>query len=101
MDIFLATIEQMAESRCMQKPTLPQSTLSSKSPLQAMKDWQKLKSQLFRKQPYYLPGYDIDTNSRIIVQSGLPWLLAKKSRKARGDSSKTSGAEALPCNLIF
>jgi hypothetical protein len=26
--------------------------------LQAMKDWHKLKPQLFRKQPYYLPGRD-------------------------------------------
>jgi hypothetical protein len=31
---------------------LPQSALGSKSPLQAMKDWHKLKTQLFRKQPY-------------------------------------------------
>jgi len=38
---------------------LPQSALGSKSPLQAMKDWHKLKPQLFRKQPYYLPGCDI------------------------------------------
>jgi hypothetical protein len=32
--------------------------LGSKSPLQAMKDWHKLKPELFRKQPYYLPGCD-------------------------------------------
>ena len=38
---------------------LPQSALGSKSPLQAMKDWHKLKPQLFRKQPYYLPGCDM------------------------------------------
>jgi len=37
---------------------LPQSALGSKSPLQAMKDWHTLKPQLFRKQPYYLPGCD-------------------------------------------
>jgi transposase InsO family protein/transposase-like protein len=37
---------------------LPQSALGSKSPLQAMKEWHKLKPQLFRKQPYYLPGCD-------------------------------------------
>jgi transposase InsO family protein len=37
---------------------LPQSALGSKTPLQAMKDWHKLKPQLFRKQPYYLPGCD-------------------------------------------
>jgi hypothetical protein len=37
---------------------LPQSALGSTSPLQAMKDWHKLKPQLFRKQPYDLPGCD-------------------------------------------
>jgi hypothetical protein len=42
---------------------LPQSALGSKSPLQAMKGWHKLKPQLFRKQPYYLPGCDSYGNS--------------------------------------
>ena len=37
---------------------LPQSALGSKAPLQAMKDWHKFKPELFRKQPYYLPGCD-------------------------------------------
>jgi hypothetical protein len=37
---------------------LPQSALGRKSPSKAMKDWHKLKPQLFRKQPYYLPGCD-------------------------------------------
>jgi hypothetical protein len=37
---------------------LPQSALGSKTPLQVMKDWHKLKPELFKKQPYYLPGYD-------------------------------------------
>jgi transposase InsO family protein len=37
---------------------LPQSALASRTPLQAMKDWHKLKPQLFKKQPYYLPGCD-------------------------------------------
>ena len=37
---------------------LPQSALGSKTPLQAMKDWQKLKPELFRKQPYNLAGCD-------------------------------------------
>ena len=32
--------------------------MGSKSPLQATKDWHKLKLELFRKQPYYLPGCD-------------------------------------------
>ena len=38
---------------------LPQSALGSKTPLQAMKDWRKLKPELFKKKPYYLPGCDI------------------------------------------
>ena len=38
---------------------LPQSALGSKTPLQAMKDWHKLKPELFKKQPYYLPGCDM------------------------------------------
>jgi hypothetical protein len=37
---------------------LPQSALGSRSPLQAMKDWHKLKPQLFKKLPYYRPGCD-------------------------------------------
>jgi len=37
---------------------LPQSALGSKTPLQAMKDWNTLKPELFKKQPYYLPGCD-------------------------------------------
>jgi hypothetical protein len=35
-----------------------QSALGSKSPLQAMKGWHKLKPELFKKQPYYRPGCD-------------------------------------------
>ncbi|CUH39447.1 Integrase core domain protein [Jannaschia seosinensis] len=37
---------------------LPQSALASKAPLQAMKDWHKIKPELFKKQPYYLPRCD-------------------------------------------
>ena len=37
---------------------LPQSALGSKTPLQTMKDWHILKPELFKKQPYYLAGYD-------------------------------------------
>jgi hypothetical protein len=37
---------------------LPQSALGSKTPLQAMKDGHKLKPELFKKQPYYRPGFD-------------------------------------------
>ena len=37
---------------------LPQSVLGSKTPLQMMKDWHKLKPELFKKQPYQLPGCD-------------------------------------------
>ena len=37
---------------------LPQSAFGSKPPLQAMKEWHKLKPKLFNKQPYYLLGCD-------------------------------------------
>ena len=37
----------------------PQSALGSKTPLQAMKNWHKLKPELFNKHPYYRPGCDI------------------------------------------
>ncbi len=37
---------------------LPQSALASRTPLHAMKDWYKIKPELFRKRPYYLPGCD-------------------------------------------
>jgi transposase InsO family protein len=37
---------------------LPQSVLQSRTPLQAMKDWHKLKPELFKKNPYYLTGGD-------------------------------------------
>ena len=43
---------------------LPQSALGSKSPLQAMKDWYKLKPELFKKQPYNRPGCDSYQHSR-------------------------------------
>jgi hypothetical protein len=32
--------------------------LGSKTPLQAMKHWHKLKPELFNKLPYYRPGCD-------------------------------------------
>ncbi|MEI4235176.1 integrase core domain-containing protein, partial [Roseovarius sp. D22-M7] len=38
---------------------LPQSALGSKTPLRAMKDWHKLKPELFKKKPCHLPGCDI------------------------------------------
>ncbi len=37
---------------------LPQSALRSKPPLQAMKDWYKIKPESFKKRPHYLPGCD-------------------------------------------
>ena len=37
---------------------LPQSALASRTPLQAMKDWHKLRPEMFKKQPYYLTGCD-------------------------------------------
>jgi len=42
---------------------LPQSALGSKTTLQAMKDWNKLKPELFKKNPYYLTGCDTATGS--------------------------------------
>jgi hypothetical protein len=38
---------------------LPQSVLQSRTPLQAMKDRNKLKPELFKKNPYYLTGCDM------------------------------------------
>ncbi len=43
---------------------LPQSALGSKTLLQALKGWRKLKPELVRKQPYYLPGWDTYSISR-------------------------------------
>jgi hypothetical protein len=37
---------------------LPQSVLQSRTPLQAMKDWHKLKPELFKINPYDLTGCD-------------------------------------------
>jgi hypothetical protein len=37
---------------------LPQSVLQSRTHLQAMKDWHKLKPELFKKNPYYLTRCD-------------------------------------------
>ena len=36
----------------------PQSARGNKTPLQAIKDWHKLKPGLFKKQPCHLPGWD-------------------------------------------
>ncbi len=38
---------------------LPQSALRSKTPLEAIKDWHKLKPELFKKQPYHHTGCDM------------------------------------------
>ena len=46
---------------------LPQSALGSRTPMQAMKDWHKLKPELFRKQPYHLPG--CDTYPQLFIKS--------------------------------
>jgi transposase InsO family protein len=37
---------------------LPQTAWGTKTPLQTMKDWHKLKSEIFKKQPYYRQGCD-------------------------------------------
>ena len=51
---FLAGAEVVA----LHNQQLPQSALGSRTPLQAMKDRHKLKPDLFKKQPYHLPGCD-------------------------------------------
>ena len=53
---------------------LPQSALASRTPLQAMKDWHRLKPELFRKQPYYLTGCDTWLKCTILLSMGrIPW----------------------------
>ncbi len=49
---------------------LPQSALGSKTPLQALKGWRKLKLELVRKQPYYLPGCDSYTATGVGASHG-------------------------------
>ncbi len=44
---------------------LPQSALGSKTPLQTMKEWHKIKPELFWKQPNYLPGCDMYRSSGV------------------------------------
>jgi hypothetical protein len=46
--------------------------LGSKTPLQAMKDWHKLKPELFKKQPYYLPGCDNYASRPHYIHQGPP-----------------------------
>ena len=43
---------------------IPQSALSSKTPLQAMKNWNKLRPELFKKLPYHLTGCDMHALGR-------------------------------------
>jgi len=50
-------------------PAISPGQLGSKSPLQAMKDWRKLKPDLFRKRPYYLQGCDTYYKGEEIVVS--------------------------------
>lgn len=45
----------------------PQSALGSKTPVQAMKDWHKLKPDLVNKQPYYRPGCDTCQCTRTVA----------------------------------
>ena len=51
---------------------MPQSALGSKTPLQAMKDWYNLTPDLFRKQPYHLPGCDIPGGRVMGEENRLP-----------------------------
>jgi transposase InsO family protein len=64
---------------------LPQSALGSKTPLQAMKKWHKIKPELFKKQPDYLPGCDTYADDFVILSRGrageaLAWTKAVMTR---------------------
>lgn len=61
---------------------LPQPALGSKTPLQARKDWHKLKPDLFRKQPYHLPGCDIyDLQGYRMMNSFREQLIIERSHR--------------------
>ena len=38
---------------------LPQTALDARTPMQAMKDWYRRRSDLFQKRPHNHPGHDI------------------------------------------
>ena len=52
---------------------LPQAALHARSPLQAMKDWHKLKPALFKKRPYQLTGCDTYAHFRDVPESAWRW----------------------------
>jgi transposase InsO family protein len=58
---------------------LPQSALGGRSPLQAMKDWHEHKPQLFRKQPYDLPGCDRMPSPSAFASTPRVWHIAMPS----------------------
>jgi len=70
--------------------------LGSKTPLQAMKDWHKLKPELFRKQLYHLPGCD---TTRV---SGSGFTLATlPEKKVEGhEQAAAMWAAAYPSRLV-
>ena len=55
-DVFGHSLEPMAFAASIYNTQLPQAALKSKSPLQAMKDWHKLKPELFKKTAVYSCG---------------------------------------------
>ncbi len=79
---------------------LPQSALGSKTPLQVMKDWHKLKPELFKKQPYYLTEglslwlrslqhLDVSSDRRGCANSGLEggmWLGSVLQRRRQASA---------------
>ena len=54
-DVLQATLHRYV---WLYNQQLPQSALGNKSPLQAVKDWYKIRPELLKKQPYYRPGCD-------------------------------------------
>jgi hypothetical protein len=59
---------------------LPQSALGSKTPLQAMKDWHKIKPERFKKQPYYRPGCDTYWAASCILRAAALLLSTRQLR---------------------
>lgn len=67
---------------------LPQSTLGRKTPLQAVKDWEKLKPDMFKKKPFYLMGCEKCYNSRL--QNPRPWSVKNSNLQPAGPFGRDS-----------
>ena len=79
----LATTLHRCVLLCHQQ--FPHSALGSKSPLQAMKDWHKLKFDLLKKQPYDLPGREnlVGKHPKIAMKKTTDTFIARNGRAAK------------------